>query len=293
MLPPLPCPARCQIPRGTHSLQTGPRPRPGFREGQEPCSGRPRAGVGLGVCSVQLRSRSPAQTSLRTPGATTRTRSGSAPKGSFARGGRPTCPGIGPGLELGVGGGGASAAQPRPQAARRVTPPGSAPRRPAHAPRRPAHAQSCRPPADPPWRPSGSRAGPPASSWPAAPRKVRLATAGSGPRALRLVESGPRWCSLRAGQCARPPPGDAGVGGLPRGPAVRGPRPAAGSRVKVRGEPGGRAPPTSAAPRPRPRVLRAGGRRRRAPRLPLGGRSAGRRGAQAGPGVPLRSLPPG
>lgn len=181
---------------------------------------------------------------------------------------------------------------------RSAPPPGRAARDSARkrAPRtRPAAPRTrsrAGPPADPPWRPSGSRAGPPASSWPAAPRKVRLATAGSGPRALRLVESGPRWCSLRAGQCARPPPGDAGVGGLSRGPAVRGPRPPAGSRVKVRGEPGGRAPPTSAASRPRPRVLRAGGRRRRAPRLPLGGRSAGRRGAQAGPGVPLRSLPP-
>lgn len=70
MLPPLPRPASCQMPRGTHSLQAGPRPRPGFRKGQEPCS-RPRAVVGLGVCSVQLRSSGPAQTSLRTPAATT------------------------------------------------------------------------------------------------------------------------------------------------------------------------------------------------------------------------------
>lgn len=251
MPPPLPCPASCRMPRGTHSLQAGPRPRPRFREGQEPCS-RPRAGVGLGVCSMQLRSRGPAQTSLqdlrghdadavrdrvqglscpRLAADLTRNRTRTRARGGRRRSQRSSAPP--PGRAA------------RHRARKRALPPRARAPPPGHAPRLPAHAQRYQPRAVPSWRPSGSRAGPPASSWPAAPRKVRLARAGSGLRALPPEPSfgGERPAVvLAAGWPVHPAAARGRGGGLSRGPAVREPRPPAVSRVKVRAEPDGRAP---------------------------------------------------
>lgn len=103
---------------------------------------------------------------------------------------------------------------------------------------RSAHAQSViRPPAPSPWRPSGCRAGPPASSWPAAPPRVRLRGRGGG--------RGPRGgaaCSARWRE-ARPP-------GEPS-PALDAPRGAVLGRLQGGGIPGGSQRPEPGVPAPR------------------------------------------